>query len=296
MSFNWSLMVFFILAGISVGSALLVVANRNPVRSALFLVVNFFVLAIFFLTLSAQFIAAVQVIVYAGAIMVLFLFVIMLLNLGAPEALKERGGLQMPVAIMLAVVFISALGLAGSLTTGLRPSNATPATVDGSPYFTHKDILLPADLARKLRTGADPATAYLRDQIHPESRVKLMALKENEAPSLELISEMKRELNRLVDGPVLFETQRFSSVRLSNETQKLLNRQSTLKDRKRINRLLLQDVFPEEITKSEQMGSVETVGKAMFDAKKPWLLPFELTSILLLVGIVGSVVLAKRRG
>ncbi len=296
MSFNWSLMVFFILAGISVGSALLVVANRNPVRSALFLVVNFFVLAIFFLTLSAQFIAAVQVIVYAGAIMVLFLFVIMLLNLGAPEALKERGGLQMPVAIALAVVFISSLGLAGSLTTGLPPTRATPATVDGSPYFTNRDILLPADLAQKLRNGADPATAYLRDQMHPEVQAKLAAYRDSDAPSVELISDMKRELNRLVDGPNLYDPQRFSSVRLSRETQKLLNSASPMTDRKRINRLLLQDVFPLEITKSDQMGSVETIGKAMFDAKQPWLLPFELTSILLLVGIVGSVVLARRRG
>src|ERR671939_698922 len=104
-----ALVIFWILAAISIGSAILVVANRNPVRSALFLVVNFFVLAVFYITLSAQFIAAVQVIVYAGAIMVLFLFVIMLLNLGAPEALRESGGLQVPVALALAVVMLATL-------------------------------------------------------------------------------------------------------------------------------------------------------------------------------------------
>src|SRR5437016_12292449 len=101
-----ALFFFWVLAIISVASALLVVANKNPVRSALALVVNFFVLSVFYLTLSAQFIAAVQVIVYAGAIMVLFLFVIMLLNLGAPEALRESGGLQAPVAGFLGIVFI----------------------------------------------------------------------------------------------------------------------------------------------------------------------------------------------
>src|ERR1051325_9607458 len=110
---------FWILATLSVVSALLVVANRNPVRSALFLVVNFFVLAVFYLTLSAQFIAGVQVIVYAGAIMVLFLFTIMLLNLGAPSALKESGGMQLPVALLLAVIFLSGLTGAGPISAGL---------------------------------------------------------------------------------------------------------------------------------------------------------------------------------
>src|SRR5205807_1793841 len=66
-----ALTLFWILALTSVGSAILVVANKNPVRSALFLVLNFFVLALLYMTLSAQFIAAVQVVVYAGAIMVL---------------------------------------------------------------------------------------------------------------------------------------------------------------------------------------------------------------------------------
>src|ERR1051326_3325632 len=101
--------LFWILALTSVSSAILVVANKNPVRSALFLVLNFFVLALLYITLSAQFIAAVQVIVYAGAIMVLFLFVIMLLNLGAPEALKERGRLQPIAAWTLGLLFIGVL-------------------------------------------------------------------------------------------------------------------------------------------------------------------------------------------
>src|SRR5258706_15292244 len=121
--------LFAILAFLSVGSAILVVANRNPVRSALALVVNFFVLALLYLTLSAQFIAAVQVIVYAGAIMVLFLFTIMLLNLGAPEALKESGGLQAPVAILLALILFSALTGAGAIGAGLSNPAATPETL-----------------------------------------------------------------------------------------------------------------------------------------------------------------------
>lgn len=75
--------VFAILAIVLIVSAIAVVAFDNPVRSALALVVNFFVLAFLYFTLNAQLLGIVQILVYAGAIMVLFLFTIMLLNLGA---------------------------------------------------------------------------------------------------------------------------------------------------------------------------------------------------------------------
>ena len=73
--------VFWPTAVLSVLSAAFMIWNSNPVRSALWLVVNFFTLSVFYVLLDAHFLAAVQVIVYAGAIMVLFLFVIMYLNL-----------------------------------------------------------------------------------------------------------------------------------------------------------------------------------------------------------------------
>src|SRR5579862_7497161 len=112
-----SFITFIILAVISVVSALLVITNTNPVRSALFLVVTFLAVAVFYVTLSAQFIAAVQIIVYAGAIMVLFLFVIMLLNMSAPQALVEKGKLQRPVALGLGIVFLLTLLASQSLIT-----------------------------------------------------------------------------------------------------------------------------------------------------------------------------------
>ncbi len=79
-------MIFFILAGVALISGGLVVLQRQPLRSALWLIVNFFAVAGIYLLAHAEFIAAIQIIVYAGAIMVLFLFVIMLLNLRQPEA------------------------------------------------------------------------------------------------------------------------------------------------------------------------------------------------------------------
>src|SRR5687767_792906 len=73
--------VFFVFAAIAVIFALVVVLHRNPVVGALSLVASFFALAVMYVLLEAPFLAALQVIIYAGAIMVLFLFVIMLLNL-----------------------------------------------------------------------------------------------------------------------------------------------------------------------------------------------------------------------
>lgn len=82
--------LFYFLAIISIGSAVMMVTRRNPVIAVLYLILNFFALGGLYLTLHAQFIAFIQILVYAGAIMVLFLFVIMLLNLGDVTRLGEK--------------------------------------------------------------------------------------------------------------------------------------------------------------------------------------------------------------
>jgi NADH-quinone oxidoreductase subunit J len=131
------LITFLILAVIAVGAALGMLLSRNAVHSALFLVLNFAVGAVFFLLLSAPFIAMVQVTVYAGAIMVLFLFVIMLLG---AEVLRQRTSAlpwQPALAAVLGVLFIAVLvytffaGGAGQLASpGAAPA---PPAGFGSP-------------------------------------------------------------------------------------------------------------------------------------------------------------------
>jgi NADH-quinone oxidoreductase subunit J len=96
---------FWFFGVIAMGSALLCITRKNPVASALWLVVTLFALAALFVLLDAQFIAVLQVLVYAGAIMVLFLFVIMLLNLGRPGPTDIKG----PVGLVIAVVLAGAL-------------------------------------------------------------------------------------------------------------------------------------------------------------------------------------------
>jgi len=97
---------FWIFGGIAMGSALLCITRKNPIASALWLVVTLFSIAAMFVLLDAQFLAALQVLVYAGAIMVLFLFVIMLLNLGRPGPSDIKGPLGLGVAVLLGAALL----------------------------------------------------------------------------------------------------------------------------------------------------------------------------------------------
>lgn len=150
------------------------ILQENPVRSALFLVLVMFCLAVLYLTLNAAFIAAVQVVVYAGAIMVLFIFVIMLLNLGAPGAVPDR---------------------------------LKPQTILGGPLV---GLILVAVLASLL--AVVPAALY-----------------------------------------------------------------------------------PKHTTLTGDLIGADAIGRTLFDPSNPWLFPFEVVSILLLVAAVGAVMLAKKR-
>jgi NADH-quinone oxidoreductase subunit J len=106
-------MIFIFLAAIAVVAAILMVTSRNAVHSALFLVANFVAIAVLYVTLNAPFIAMVQVTVYAGAIMVLFLFVIMLLGaeklLGVSSDAKWQRWLALLLALLLVAGFLTVL-------------------------------------------------------------------------------------------------------------------------------------------------------------------------------------------
>ncbi|MCL4423183.1 MAG: NADH-quinone oxidoreductase subunit J [Actinobacteria bacterium] len=126
--------ITFVLAALMVlAGAIGVVVSRNPVHSALMLVMTLFGVAVLFLEQEAGFIAAVQIIVYAGAIVVLFLFVIMLLGVDRKDAVGVeplRG--QRPMAFILA-----ALGLAGILILGFSAHWVSGAHSVAGPLFNH---------------------------------------------------------------------------------------------------------------------------------------------------------------
>ena len=103
---------FVLLAAAAIVSALVVVFHRSPVISALALAFNLVSIAGFYLLLNAQFIALLQVIVYAGAIMVLILFVIMLLSIGSEQGLHKSGRIHRVMAPLLALVCAGTLAYA----------------------------------------------------------------------------------------------------------------------------------------------------------------------------------------
>jgi len=100
------MVLFFILAIVAVAAGLGVIAQRSAVRSGLFLLVNFCCLAGLYLLLNAQFVALVQVIIYAGAVVVLFLFVIMLLGIERAEEAPDLRRYQWIAGGLLAALFL----------------------------------------------------------------------------------------------------------------------------------------------------------------------------------------------
>lgn len=180
--------VFYVFAAWAIASALLCITRANALSSALWLVSTMFALAAIFVILQAQFIAAIQVLVYAGAVMVLFLFVIMLLNLeDVPHDWKRWP------------VWVIGIGLAVVLGTMLAPLHS----------YT------PARLAREISTMPGP-----------------------------------------VDPRVVFAEG--SALAQATVSQ----------------------------------GAIGSVAQPLFQA---YLIPFEITSVLLLAAVIGAVVLAKRR-
>jgi NADH-quinone oxidoreductase subunit J len=104
--------LFWVLSALALGAALLMVTSKNPVYSVLWLIVVFFAISGHYILLNAQFLAIVNIIVYAGAIMVLFLFVIMLMNLNADNEPQKNKWLKFAGAIAggcLLLVFVAAL-------------------------------------------------------------------------------------------------------------------------------------------------------------------------------------------
>ena len=117
-------LVFWILSVIAIGGALGVILSRNPVASVLFLIVTFFAVSGHYILLNAQFLAIVNIIVYAGAIMVLFLYVIMLMNLNGDVEPQKSKLLQFAGIISGGILFLVLLAAFKTTQLNTTPINA----------------------------------------------------------------------------------------------------------------------------------------------------------------------------
>jgi NADH-quinone oxidoreductase subunit J len=147
--------LFWILAVISILSAIGVVVVKNPVHSVLLLIVTFFTIAGFYIMLNAQFLAVVHIIVYAGAIMVLFLFVIMLMNLNASFEPQKNNLVKFAGVIsggLLLIVLVAALKKAD---TGLLMQGSSGiGLVRNLGKTLFKDFVMPFEVSSILFLSA----------------------------------------------------------------------------------------------------------------------------------------------
>ena len=127
-------LLFILFSGLAIGCALAVVAQRNPLYSAISLIGVFISLACLYVMLAAPFIAAVQVVVYAGAIMVLVVFVIMLLNVEQEERGRARLKFLVPTAVALAAVLIAEVAF---ILVSVQEFRVTPSTAASDVGVTH---------------------------------------------------------------------------------------------------------------------------------------------------------------
>jgi len=150
------LLIFSILGVVVIVCSILVISQKSPVASALFLIATMVSLAILFLMLNAPFLAAIQIIVYAGAIMVLFLFVIMLLNLRRDEFGPEKRKAQRFFAILFVFLFLIGMatiievGMFGLKSTGDLSEATVPAGVEPLARLLFTEYLFPFELASVL--------------------------------------------------------------------------------------------------------------------------------------------------
>ncbi len=180
-------LIFFLFAAVAIIFAFTVILHKNPVVSALSLVVTFFALAVMYVLLDAPFMAALQVLVYAGAIMVLFLFVIMLLNLSPHPEPRTR-----PIQHFFAWVGAAWFGFivvyyllkAGFIRTGIQlPFSAGPRDVG---YELFQLYLLPFEMVSILLLAAIVGALVLTQR--PEGTVKPRSQEADVAPATKEIA------------------------------------------------------------------------------------------------------------
>lgn len=155
--------IFFFLAFVAIFSALLVILDKNPVHSVLYLIVTFFAIAGHYILLNAQFLAVVHIIVYAGAIMVLFLYVIMMLNLNKeiePHKKNIPKFVAVVAACLLCVSLISILkGAEKSMLPSLKYSNV--GLVENLGHTLFNEYMLPFEVSSLLFLSAMVGVVFL---------------------------------------------------------------------------------------------------------------------------------------
>jgi NADH-quinone oxidoreductase subunit J len=157
---NW---LFYIAAFVATISTYLAISRYNPMHALLYLIVSFLATAVVFFTLGASFVALLQIILYAGAIIVLFLFVVMMLNLGEETAKQEKNWLHPGVwigpSLLAAILLVQLLYMIWSAKT--QPVTITPIPVKTISQNLFQSYVLAVELASMLLMAGIVGAAHV---------------------------------------------------------------------------------------------------------------------------------------
>ena len=172
-------LAFFAFAALAVGSAVAVISARNPVHSALFLVLTFFSVACTWIIAGAEFLGVALVVVYVGAVMVLFLFVVMMLDVDVAP-MNEGFVRHLPVGLVVAVVMLvellALIGVMAFVDTPLSPIVAE-AEASNTAWIARRlftDFLLPFEVAAVILTVAVVAAVTLTLRRRPGTKHQIV--------------------------------------------------------------------------------------------------------------------------
>jgi NADH-quinone oxidoreductase subunit J len=156
-------LLFYISSFIAVLATLMVITRHQPIHALLYLVVSFMAVSMIFLSLGAPFIAALEVILYAGAIVVLLIFVVMMLNLGKETAQQEKQWLQPRVWVGPSILAILLLAELGALLLNASPASIPITVVDARQVSLslYREYIIAVELAGFLLMAGIVGAAHI---------------------------------------------------------------------------------------------------------------------------------------
>lgn len=172
---DFVLLAFLGFAAVTVMSAVAVISVRNPVHAALFLVLTFFTVACTWILAGAEFLGVALILVYVGAVMVLFLFVVMMLDIDV-TVMREGYVRYLPVGLLVALVMLAEMLALIGIKSRATPFGADPAETEGISntawvaYTLFSDYLLPFEIAALILTVAVIAAVTLTLRHRPGAK------------------------------------------------------------------------------------------------------------------------------
>jgi NADH-quinone oxidoreductase subunit J len=196
--------LFYIAAVVAVLSTLIVVTRSNLVHALIYLVISLFAVAVVFYTLGAPFVAALEVIVYAGAIMMLFLFAVMLLNVGADSPLRVPGWSWVAPGILVGVLLAEVVYGLTRQTQALAGAEVGPEAVSEALYGPYVlGVELAAMLLLAAVIGARHVAARARDEQEAREAASLSSAPTSSGARAQQDGQSRLDASARPDGPSL---------------------------------------------------------------------------------------------